>query len=324
MKRLCLASSEYLPRLLSPISSVAGSSLATRPSFQAKRFVDWSTLPRPSCSPTLCNMSGRARPSGGTFANSPQTSWGVRTMAQQGLRSKTSGVGAITRDGPSAASDVGRNAGGSTKKEEEEEEEEEEGAAEWSHDKEGTLLDKINQSTKYAVASTAFVILLYQHDVAGCWWFVGSAVNVALCKAIKVTVNQSRPAAARKRDPGMPSSHASSLGYLGTYLALSILEIYGTSGSALAAATVIEAMAAFLTWLRVELGYHTWPQVLVGGALGSLTAVLWKQLGDTRVLPTLSPEGEGILYFLSALFLAIIFAKERRPIQRRLQRLLRR
>ena len=40
------------------------------------------------------------------------------------------------------------------------------------------------------------------------------------------------------------------------------------------------SMAAILpcdlqTWLRVALGFHTWAQVLVGGALGAATAGTW-------------------------------------------------
>lgn len=45
------------------------------------------------------------------------------------------------------------------------------------------------------------------------------------------------------------------------------------------------------TWLRVALGYHTWPQVLVGAALGAATATGWLHLGTTAVLPALQHHG---------------------------------
>jgi len=45
----------------------------------------------------------------------------------------------------------------------------------------------------------------------------------SLMQVLKVVINQSRPAAARSADPGMPSSHANSLGYFGSYVALSAL-----------------------------------------------------------------------------------------------------
>ena len=42
-------------------------------------------------------------------------------------------------------------------------------------------------------------------------------------QVLKVVINESRPAGARSVDPGMPSSHANSLGYFGSYVALSAL-----------------------------------------------------------------------------------------------------
>ncbi len=39
-------------------------------------------------------------------------------------------------------------------------------------------------------------------------------------QALKRAINMQRPAYARKQDPGMPSSHASSLAYLAVYLAI--------------------------------------------------------------------------------------------------------
>jgi dolichyldiphosphatase len=39
---------------------------------------------------------------------------------------------------------------------------------------------------------------------------LGSIINVVLCKALKVAINEKRPASAKKADPGMPSSHAQS------------------------------------------------------------------------------------------------------------------
>lgn len=60
---------------------------------------------------------------------------------------------------------------------------------------------------------------------------------------------------------------------------------------------------ALQTWLRVFLGFHTWPQVLVGAALGSLTAVSWFKLGTAWALPALqkSATGLGVLYTVTGL-----------------------
>jgi hypothetical protein len=53
----------------------------------------------------------------------------------------------------------------------------------------------------------------------------------------------------------------------------------------------------------VYLGFHTWPQVLVGAALGASTAVTWFKLGTTWALPRLqqSAAGLSILYAVAVL-----------------------
>lgn len=117
------------------------------------------------------------------------------------------------------------------------------------------------------------------------WALLGSIVSSFLNKALKKIINQARPASARKEDPGMPSSHANSLAFLGTYSSLALAQ-YHSSG----AATALFLTSLFLTWLRVALGYHTYPQVLVGFCLGSGTAIGWKQIGANYALPYLASE----------------------------------
>ena len=53
--------------------------------------------------------------------------------------------------------------------------------------------------------------------------FRGVGVSIIALQVLKAVLNQSRPAGARSSDPGMPSSHANSLGYFGTYVALSLV-----------------------------------------------------------------------------------------------------
>jgi hypothetical protein len=47
------------------------------------------------------------------------------------------------------------------------------------------------------------------------------------------------------------------------------------------------------TWLRVRLGFHTGPQVLVGACLGSVTATAWFAAGTGWVLPALHTTAGG-------------------------------
>lgn len=62
-------------------------------------------------------------------------------------------------------------------------------------------------------------------------------------------------------------------------------------------------MVLLQTWLRVFLGFHTWPQVLVGAALGASTAATWFKLGTGWALPALqqSSTGLGVLYAVTGL-----------------------
>ena len=41
-------------------------------------------------------------------------------------------------------------------------------------------------------------------------------------------------------------------------------------------------------WLRVGLGYHTYPQVAVGLALGTVSALAWDALGTQVALPAVA------------------------------------
>lgn len=137
------------------------------------------------------------------------------------------------------------------------------------------LLHAINESTKWVVSAAVMAVLLAARNEWAAWAVVGAVASSFLCKVLKRAINESRPPSARKKDPGMPSSHANSLNFLSAYAALSLRQhAAGSNGSAeLGAATV--AAGLFLTWLRVALGYHTWPQVIVGGVLGGASAAAW-------------------------------------------------
>lgn len=66
-------------------------------------------------------------------------------------------------------------------------------------------------------------------------------------KILKYAINQSRPEAARKADPGMPSAHANSLAFLATYVSVASAAGVGW-GSPAGAALVfgVPALGIFL------------------------------------------------------------------------------
>ena len=112
------------------------------------------------------------------------------------------------------------------------------------------------------------------------WCLIGSVVNSACGKVLKKLLNEKRPEGAAKADPGMPSSHALSLSYLSVYAASALASRGGVDGGAIFASALqpwpvsatfvipgcvsLIALGVFFTWLRVKLGYHTKPQVVVG------------------------------------------------------------
>mmetsp|Transcript_10183 Transcript_10183/g.32960 ORF Transcript_10183/g.32960 Transcript_10183/m.32960 type:complete len:276 (-) Transcript_10183:73-900(-) len=172
---------------------------------------------------------------------------------------------------------------------------------------ESAVLSAINNTTKWAVSGAALGVLVYHHDIYASWCFIGSIVAAANCKALKKLINQSRPASSQKADPGMPSSHAQSLLYLGTYAALAVLGAYGYTQASVAGSAVIMITALFLTWLRVTLGFHTYPQVFVGGLVGIASANLWLMLGNAAVFPRASGGSLELVIYCTALAAAAGF-----------------
>ena len=171
------------------------------------------------------------------------------------------------------------------------------------------------------MSGAVFAVVVYRRDVHVFWCLVGSIINSFLSKVgkrgpaggkgkkekeeeaecvfvvaqiLKRIINQARPPSARKLDPGMPSSHAQSLGYFGTYAAVKVATA-GPSEAAMAIKVLLAASsigaALFLTWLRVVLGYHTVPQIAVGYSIGALLSLAWIPLGDRVVFPRLGQGG---------------------------------
>ncbi|KAF5842866.1 hypothetical protein DUNSADRAFT_4325 [Dunaliella salina] len=161
-----------------------------------------------------------------------------------------------------------------------------------------------NELTKWLVSGVAFSILFCnRHTLHVPLAILGSICNVVVCKALKKLINERRPPNARKADPGMPSSHAQSLGFLGVYFAAFML-LGGSAECAqglgnlfvalvtyphqVMAGIMALALAIFMTWLRVHSGYHTVPQVVVGFSLGSIFALSWRQWVVPLALPATS------------------------------------
>ena len=69
---------------------------------------------------------------------------------------------------------------------------------------------------------------IWKHDAEIMWFLLGAVGNSLLSMVLKKMLNHERPAAALRSDPGMPSSHAQSIFYAATILALSCKNIRKT------------------------------------------------------------------------------------------------
>lgn len=74
------------------------------------------------------------------------------------------------------------------------------------------------------------------------------------------------------------------------------------------------------TWLRVALGYHTWPQVLVGAALGASTAAGWFGWGTSSAVPALRAATAGLPALYAVTLAAVAAFAGRNVLQWRRER----
>ncbi|KAL7527390.1 hypothetical protein ACHAXR_001933 [Thalassiosira sp. AJA248-18] len=142
----------------------------------------------------------------------------------------------------------------------------------------------VGKSTSTLVSASFFFLLAYQRDAVILTLWIGSILNAVLSKVVKKILNHERPAALQDNDKvklkpsdgGMPSSHAMSLGFIGTVITEGVipLEYRFVAGLAMA------MYAAFALRYRVSLAHlHTSEQVTVGLVLGVGNALAWLKFG---------------------------------------------
>lgn len=145
-----------------------------------------------------------------------------------------------------------------------------------------TIVGSIGSTTSTVVAGTFFAALCYKRDALMVVFFLGAIGNAVFGKVLKKLLNIKRPeesnnknnnngtngAVDRPNDNGMPSSHAMSLGFIFTFLAL------------LQPTTTLPLLvyASISLVYRVRVNLHTTDQIAVGTVLGSLDGALWWHL----------------------------------------------
>lgn len=128
--------------------------------------------------------------------------------------------------------------------------------------------------TKYSISVAVGTSLLYNHDAPTLFYVGSSIVNSVTGKALKLLIREPRPDGSSKGDPGMPSSHATSLSFLSLGLFGYFLMYVDSTPKTICTGCLI-ALAALATYWRVSAGYHTVPQVVAGWLVGSFNAAIF-------------------------------------------------
>lgn len=132
------------------------------------------------------------------------------------------------------------------------------------------VISLLGKSTSSFVSLTFFAFLAVRRDAYMISFFIGAISNGILSKVLKKILNHDRPEALdlsdhiklKPSDGGMPSSHAMSLGFIGTYTALGLVE------SMPWLVGLIVPYVALSLYYRVKSSLHTVEQVAVGLVLG--------------------------------------------------------
>ncbi|KAE8685400.1 Lipid phosphate phosphatase epsilon 2 [Hibiscus syriacus] len=142
----------------------------------------------------------------------------------------------------------------------------------------------LNRLSKWLVSALFGGVILWRHDAEALWMAMGSIVNALLSVALKRVLNQERPVAGLKSDPGMPSSHAQSIFFTVVFAIVSILEWLGVNELSVSISVLALAFGSYFSWLRASQKLHTINQILVGAVVGLVFSVLWYISWDAVVL----------------------------------------
>mmetsp|Transcript_10484 Transcript_10484/g.16811 ORF Transcript_10484/g.16811 Transcript_10484/m.16811 type:complete len:216 (-) Transcript_10484:91-738(-) len=135
----------------------------------------------------------------------------------------------------------------------------------------------------------AYVALLYsRRQIHTLFMLIGQLVNEGLNNILKQYIKEPRPHGCKHSGYGMPSSHAQFMGYFGGFCILWSL-VLGSNVDFISdkktGNAFIILLSLLVTYSRVELGYHTETQVIVGGILGVCFAAIWSLFISTIVDP---------------------------------------
>ena len=142
------------------------------------------------------------------------------------------------------------------------------------------ITTKVGKSASSLVSLSFFILLTYKRDAIILTLWIGAIGNAILSKVIKRILNHERPAELHEddnniklkpSDGGMPSSHAMSLGFIGTSILFGIIPQQYQVGAGVA----MSIYTALALQYRIQSKLHTLEQVIVGLVLGIGNALAW-------------------------------------------------
>jgi len=141
----------------------------------------------------------------------------------------------------------------------------------------------VGKSASAFVSVSFFLLLAYHRDALLVTLFIGSIINSVWGKILKKLLNHDRPAELqlnenvklKPSDGGMPSSHAMSLGFIGTAILMGVVP----GEKQLIVSAIMATYSAIALRYRVRDHLHTVEQVAVGLFLGVGNAITWLKYG---------------------------------------------
>ncbi len=157
------------------------------------------------------------------------------------------------------------------------------------------LIEKIGSTTSMVVAGTFFLALAYQRNDYMITFFIGSILNGITSKILKKVLNVDRPqgyenedsVTVKPSDKGMPSSHAMSLGFIGTYCIIEAFQALGVRTDSVMIAFSLVLYATVSLVYRVQSKLHTLDQIVAGLFFGVSNSFIWHSLamGENFIFP---------------------------------------
>jgi len=135
--------------------------------------------------------------------------------------------------------------------------------------------------TKTWLAVVTALTFSYFRDFHVLYTILGAIIITIIAKTLKLIIRQPRPstapATAKPLVPnyGMPSTHSSSIMYFATYISLHLFAKQLDPSSIFLLLLILGMTSLSVVWSRVELGHHTYSQVIAGMILGCVYALAW-------------------------------------------------